>query len=368
MIWIVVFVVFSILILVHEAGHLIAAKRLGIRVEAFSLGMGKRLFGKKIGDTDYRISLIPFGGFCQMAGEEPGSGIGHDYEFQAKPAGHRAIVVAAGSITNYIFAFFLFVIIFMIGVPTQTNKVGQILQGYPAETSGLKIDDAIVAINGYPTKYWEDIVEVIKKEAKSKEKLSLNVEREDKNIVVDIIPDMHEVTNIFGQTISRPMIGIAPKNEIEDVKYNPIQAVYFGGKKLLSLTAMTYKGLWLMITGGMPLKSSAVGPIGIAHFIKDAANLGIVPLLFVMAYVSMALAVFNLLPFPVLDGGHIVFLFIEKIRKRPVDVKVQENIMNVAVVLIISFALFVSWQDLLKFTPLGKKMVQTEEIGRGSKP
>ena len=361
MIWFVVFVVFSILILVHEAGHLIAAKRLGIRVEAFSLGMGKRLFGKEIGGTDYRLSLIPFGGFCQMAGEEPGSGAGHDYEFQAKPVGHRAIVVAAGSVTNYIFAFLLFVIIFMMGVPTQTNKVGQILQGYPAETSGLKVEDKIEAINGYSTKYWEDIVEIIKKEAKASKTLTLNIERNNKDIVIDIVPDMHEVTNIFGQTISRPMIGIAPKNEIEAVKYNPIQAIYYGGKKLGTLTLMTYKGLWLMITGGMPLKSSAVGPIGIAHFIKDAANLGIVPLLFVMAYVSMALAIFNLLPFPVLDGGHIVFLFIEKVRKRAVDIKVQEVIMNIAVILIISFALFVSWQDLLKFTPLGKKAVQTED-------
>ena len=134
-----VIIVFSILILIHEAGHLFAAKKIGVRVEAFSLGMGKRLFGVKIGDTDYRVSLIPFGGFCKMAGEDPEESEGKDYEFGSKPVGHRFWVLVAGSLSNYIFAFLLFWMVFMVGVPVLSNGVGQLLNGYPAKEAGIKV-------------------------------------------------------------------------------------------------------------------------------------------------------------------------------------------------------------------------------------
>ena len=311
---IVVFLVFSVLILIHEAGHLIAAKKADIVVEAFSLGMGRRLFGVEIGGTDYRISLIPFGGFCKMAGEDPDEAEGKDYEFNSKPVGHRFWVIVAGSLTNYVFAFLLFCVIFMIGVPTLSNEIGQLLKGYPAQAAGLMVGDKILSINGNKTEYWEGVVGGIKDNYKEGNPLMFRIDRGGKLLDVSVKPDISTVKNIFGQTISRPMIGIAPRNKILSVSYNPVEAVYHGGMKLLGLTAMTYKGLWLILTGGMPLKSSVSGPIGIAHLIGQAANLGIVPLLIITAHISMALAIFNLLPFPVLDGGHIIFLFLEKLR------------------------------------------------------
>lgn len=352
--WIIVFVVFSVLILVHEAGHLFAAKRAGIRVEAFSLGMGRRLFGVNIGGTDYRVSLIPFGGFCKMAGEEPGEAKGADDEYWAKPVGHRFWVIAAGSLTNYIFAFILFSIIFMIGVPMLSNEVGQVLKGYPAEKAGIKVGDTVLAINGNKVLYWDDIVLAIKEGSKGGASLKLDMQREGGNLTLEVKPEMSTVKNIFGQTISRPMLGIAPREKTLSVKYGPFEAMYHGGKKLLELTALTYNGIWLLITGGMPVKASVSGPIGIAHIMGQAANLGLVPLLMITAHVSMALAVFNLLPFPVLDGGHIIFLLFEKLRGKPVNVKMQEAVTQVALFLLIAFALFVSWQDILRITPLGK--------------
>jgi len=353
--WIIVFIVFGLLILVHELGHLVAAKKAGIRVEAFSLGMGKRLFGAKIGDTDYRISLIPFGGFCKMAGDDPTEAKGASDEFLSKPVGSRFWVIAAGSITNYIFAFILFSIIFMIGAPTLSNEVGQVLKGYPAEKAGMKVGDEIISINNSKIEYWNDIVGSIRTEFLSGvEVLNIEVERKDKVVRLKVKPNVSTKTNIFGQKISRPMIGIAPENKVLEVSYNPVQAMYLGGKRLFMLTGVTYKGIWLLITGGMPVKSSVSGPIGIAFLIGKAANVGIVHLLIIMAHISMALAIFNLLPFPVLDGGHIAFLAIENLRGKPVSVKFQEVLTNIAVVLLISLVLFVSWQDLLKFTPLGK--------------
>ncbi len=352
--WIAVLVVFSILIFIHEAGHLSAAKKAGIAVEAFSIGMGRRLFGVKIGGTDYRISMIPFGGYCKMAGEDPSEARGEDYEFSSKPVGHRFWVVAAGSVTNYVFAFILFSVIFMIGVPTLSNEVGDVLKDYPAARAGIQVGDEILSINGIKVEYWEDIVGTIKKESASGGALNLEIIRGETLLEFDVKPDISRVKNIFGQTISRPMIGIAPASKILSVSYDPLRAVYFGGKRLLTLTAMTYKGIWLLLTGGMPVKTSVSGPIGIAHLIKQAAHLGIVPLLLITAHISMALAIFNLLPFPVLDGGHIIFLAIEKVRGRPVSVKVQEAITQVALILLLAFVLFVSWQDVLKFVRWGK--------------
>ncbi len=357
----VVLAVFSALILVHEAGHLVTAKKFGIDVEIFSLGMGKRLFGIKRGGTDYRVSLIPFGGYVKMAGEDPSEASGREGEFASKPVGHRFWVVTSGALTNYIFAFLLFWIIFMIGVPTLSNEIGQILNGYPAEKAGLKIGDKILKIDGEETAYWEDIVKAIKeRSAEGAAVLDMEISRDDQTFNAEVAPDIYTVKNIFGQTISRPMIGIAPQSKVLSISYDPLKAMYYGGERLLVLTGMTYKGIWLIITGGMPVKTSVSGPIGIAHLMGQAARLGIVPLLIITAHVSMALAVFNLLPFPVLDGGHIIFLAIEKLRGRPLSIRVQEVVTQAALVLLIAFALFISWQDLVKFTPLGGRSEQVE--------
>jgi regulator of sigma E protease len=353
----VVFLVFSILILVHEGGHFVAARRAGMRVEAFSLGMGKRLFGIKIGDTDYRISLVPFGGYCKMAGEEADEAKGAPDEFGSKPVGSRFWVVASGPLTNYVFAFILFWIIFMMGVPTLSNKVGQLLDGYPAQKAGIVPGDRITAINGKDVRYWEDILAVIKSDYAKSKALDLTVRRNDKDMRISVAPDISEVTNVFGQKISRPMLGIGPESEIMAVRYDPVKAAYFGGKRLLEITAMTYKMIWLLITGGMPVKDSLSGPIGIIYFINQAANMGIVPLLIITAHVSLALAIFNLLPIPPLDGGHILFLALEKIKGKPVSPKVQESVAQVAFALLMVFLVFVSIQDLKKFTPLGKNRI-----------
>ncbi|MBD3425683.1 MAG: RIP metalloprotease RseP [Candidatus Omnitrophica bacterium] len=353
---IVVVIVFSVLILIHEAGHLVTAKRFGVDVEVFSLGMGKRLWGVKKGGTDYRISLIPFGGYIKMSGEDPSEASGGEHEFVSKPVGHRFWVIVSGALTNYVFAFFLFWVIFMIGVPTLSNEVGQVLKGYPAEEAGIRQGDRIVSIGGENIEYWDDIVKAIKdKTSEEPRDLDLGILREGRKIQMRVTPDISTVKNIFGQTTSRPMIGIAPRSEILSVSYDPLKAFYHGGKRLVYLTGMTYKGIWLLITGGMPVKTSVSGPIGIAHLMGQAARLGIVPLLIITAHVSMALAIFNLLPFPVLDGGHVIFLAAEKIKGRPVSLKVQEVVTQIALVMLIAFALFVSWQDLIKFTPLGGK-------------
>lgn len=283
-----------------------------------------------------------------MAGEDPGEAEGREDEFSSKPVGKRFWVIVAGSMTNYIFAFLLFGVIFMIGVPVLSNEVGDVLKGYPAEKAGIITGDTVLSINGAKTLYWDDVVGAIQRGSLKGELLKVEVKRGENMFYLDIKPEISTVKNIFGQTISRPLIGIAPREKMLSVKYGPVEAFYSGGKRLLELTAATYKGIWLLLTGGMPIKTSVSGPIGIAHIMGQAASLGLVPLLIITAHVSMALAIFNLLPFPVLDGGHVIFLAVEKVRRRPLGVRTQEMITQVALVLLIAFALFVSWQDVAR--------------------
>ena len=145
------------------------------------------------------------------------------------------------------------------------------------------------------------------------------------------------------------MIGIAPQEEVVFVKHNLFEAAFLGGERLLMLVGLTYKGVWLLITGGLPVRESVTGPIGIAFLIGQAAKLGFVHLLGIMAHINIALAVFNLLPFPILDGGHIMFLGIEKVRGKAVSPRVQDTIGQVALYILLAFAVFISWNDITKF-------------------
>lgn len=346
--FILVFIVFSILIIVHELGHMVVARKAGVRVERFSLGFGKKVFGIKRGNTEYILSIFPFGGYVKLAGDDPRESKGGDDEFFSKSPFKRFCIIAAGSLTNYIFAFLLFSIIFMIGLPARTTYVGKLIAGYPALAGGLKEGDLIVAIDGNKVKYWNELLEAVGQNTEGRG-MDFTVERDKRSRHFEITPKIIKTKNIFKQETTVGKIGIYPREDFILVKHNPIQAVTLGGKHTFMLTGMTYKGLWLLLTGGLPVRESVTGPIGIAVLIGAAAKVGIVSLLMIMAHINVALAIFNLLPFPVLDGGHILFIAIEKLRGRPLSVKTQEVVSQVALYMLVTFALFVCWNDITKF-------------------
>ena len=350
----IVLIVFSILIIVHELGHLFVAKKVGVRVERFSLGFGKKLFGIKKGGTEYVLSLFPLGGYVKLAGDDPTNLKGTPEEFFSKSPLKRFLVIVGGPLTNYIFAIILFSLIFMMGIPLLTSRVGKLLEDYPAASSGVKVGDLIVEIDEKKVEYWDDFAEIVKKDIGGVP-LKFKIKRGERILNLRITPKVVETKNVFGQKTSIGLIGVFPKQDIVLVKHNPFQAVALGSKEVITVTAATYKGIWLLITGGLPIKESVSGPIGIAVLISEAAKMGFIYLLIIMAHINIALAVFNLLPFPILDGGHVLFLGIEKLRGKPVSPRTQETIGNIALYILITFALFISWNDIVKFLPFMKK-------------
>jgi regulator of sigma E protease len=341
-------IVLGILILAHEFGHFIAAKKVGVRVERFGIGFGPKIFSVKKGETEYLLRAIPLGGYVKMAGDTPGENIkGQKWEYLSRSVFDRFKIIFAGPVLNYISAFIIFSVIFMFGSPTMTTEVGSLLKDYPAQTSGILVGDKILSVDGAKVKYWEDMTELIHKHDSGS--IRLSVERDGKVSDMTIMPMTRKVKDIFGKETSISLVGIGPSQKIENVRYGFFQSIYMGFRKLVDLTYITYKALWSILTGRLSLKESMTGPIGIFVITTQAARMGLIYILHLMGVLSASLAIFNLLPFPVLDGGHILFLLIEKIRGRPLSVKAEEAITNVGISLLVLLTVFIFYNDIIKF-------------------
>ncbi|MFH1478971.1 MAG: RIP metalloprotease RseP [Candidatus Omnitrophota bacterium] len=340
--------VLSVLVIVHEFGHFIVAKRLGICVEKFSIGFGPEVIGITKNGTRYIISLIPLGGYVKLKGENEAEGLkGERSEYLSRTVGERARVIFAGPLLNYVLAFLVFSFVFMAGSPTLTSTIGKILPGYPGETSGIKEGDRILKINDIEVKYWDDVTRIIHTNKESE--LYLLIERGHEILNIKVSPKEEDMNTVFGTKKRVGIVGIMPNDDIVYIRYDFFRSFYMGGKKLVDLSYLTVRALWASITGKVPFKQSITGPVGIFYITGEAAKLGIVYLLQLMGVLSMSLAIFNLLPFPVLDGGHLFFLAIEKIRRKPISIKVQENVTQAGFIFLMALMLLVVYNDLIRF-------------------
>jgi len=341
--------VLGILIFFHELGHFLIAKKSGIRVERFSLGFPPKMIGKKIGDTEYCISWIPLGGYVKMAGEDPDETKiqGRPWEFMSKPVGIRALVVAAGPVMNLILAVFIFWgIIFFKGmqeIHEESTQVGLVASGKPADQAGIKPGDEIISINGVEVTSFLEMAQIIYQQVEKP--IEVKWLRDGKEYTAQITTFKDKVLNEEGEITEVGKIGIGPS-------YTTIKVGFF--KSFLEAVGTTIfilvesvKFIVGLITGTASVKLLG-GPLFIAQTAGQTAKSGFVNLLGFMALLSVNLSLINLLPIPVLDGGHLLFLSIEKIKGSPFSLKQRATMQQIGLAFLILLIIFVTYNDFLR--------------------
>lgn len=342
-----VVIAFSVMILIHELGHFLVARRVGIKVEIFSLGFGPTLFSVKKNDIEYKICAIPLGGYVKMLGEDPSvATTGDKREFGAQPAGNRFKVLISGAALNYLLGLLLIAIVFMVGYPVITTKVGGLVDDYPAKKAGMLAGDRVLAIDGKAVSDWETLTDTMHK--KTEGDVKVTIDRNGSKMDFVIKPIVKQTKDILGNDVRIAQVGIMNSDERSYLKYGPVESLIMGAKKQYNFVVMTFRGLWNMITGRLPFKENISGPVGIFKLMTAAAKIGIIPLLLITALVNTIIGVINILPIPPLDGGLILFLGIEKLRGRPLSKKVQEAAMQAGWVFFISLMLFATYNDILR--------------------
>lgn len=340
-------VVLGVLIFFHEFGHFLVARLFGVGVEKFSLGFGPRLIGKKVGITDYRISAIPLGGYVKMVGEEPDAEIAPEdipISFTHKHVAKRMLIVAAGPVFNILLAVIIFFgIFFTSGTFVLKPSVGSVKQGSPAFAAGLEKGDLITAINESVINSWDEMAEIIN--ASKGQKIKLAVRRGESTQNFSLAPEQVTTKNIFGEDVQRYIIGITASGETYSKELNLFQAFSESMIQTYRVTELMVVIIAKLIMGDISTDTLG-GPIMIAQMAGDSAKAGIGSLISFIALISVNLAIINLLPIPVLDGGHLLFFSIEAVKGRPVSIKVREIAQQVGLFLLILLMILVFYNDI----------------------
>ena len=415
-------IVIGILVFVHEFGHFIMAKKAGVRVEKFSLGMGPKIFGYKKGDTEYVLSALPLGGYVKMAGENPDEEpTGDPGEFQSKTVWQRAKIAATGPLTNIVLAFIVMPFVFMVGTYSEgPAKVGYVESGSPAERSGFVAGDVIEEINGRSISDWTKALSLIAVNPDTDVKVAVDRSGEKKLLVLrpeaatelkigmsGLVPDMpaevgrlkpgfpadkagikanDKILAVDGKTIyhwnqfssyvreskgktlaltleregkrieqtvtpmedgGRYVIGVEPVMRMVFKKHGFVESLRLGFDKTIEAIDLTFITLKKLVTFNLSIKTLG-GPVMIAQMSGQAAEAGLSSFLSLLAMISISLGVLNLLPIPVLDGGLLLFLAIEAIRKKPVSRKVMEVSQSVGAAVLITLIAVVSYNDIMR--------------------
>ncbi|MDY6824270.1 MAG: RIP metalloprotease RseP [Thermodesulfobacteriota bacterium] len=347
-------IVLGILIFIHEFGHFLMARLFGVGVERFSLGFGPRLTGFKAGITDYRLSAIPLGGYVKMIGEEPGEELSEadkPLAFTEKSVLRRFVIVAAGPVFNLILAVFIFYCLFQVyGESVPRPVIGEMMESSAAAEAGLKQGDRILAINDSPVETWTAMAERIKQSEGAT--LHLIVKRDGRPVAVDVTPRATETKNLFGEPVRRYMLGISPSGKPGDILHKDLSPPAAFGKSVYQtyeIIRLTFVGVGKMISGSVSVRENVGGPIWIAQMAGEQARHGATSLLAFIAFISISLAIINILPIPVLDGGHLLFFVIEAIQGKPVSLKTREVAQQMGLFVLVFLMVLVIYNDILRF-------------------
>ena len=339
----------GVLIFVHELGHFLAARSVGMRVEKFYMGFN--LFGigikKKWGETEYGIGLFPLGGYVKVSGildesMDPSS-TGADYEYQSKNALQQIWFASAGVIMNFLLAIIIFTgIVYHIGVRVQDERaiVGEVIPDYPAQSVGITSGDLILSVNGKKISSWAEMTELIHPIIDQ----TVILERERNGIIItDTLVTTTSQSYIDGELKLVGMVGIAPIVEI--VPTTLFQAVGEGFSLTSDWLVIIFDSLKMIATGEASFKEIG-GPIMIAKLTGESVRNGFLSFLNFMAIISINLAFINILPIPAMDGGHIVVSVLEGVSRRKLPTKVKMGVQQVGVLILLLLFVFVMFNDI----------------------
>jgi len=337
-----------VLVIIHELGHFISAKLLGIRVEEFGVGIPPRVFKKKLGNTIYSINALPLGGFVKIYGDlEDEEKQNDENAFLNKPFWKKAIVVLAGVFANFLLGWFLFSIVFMIGMPEKL-MVGDVLKNSPAYVAGIKVGDVIEEVR-VGEKFLkspitaESFVDLVL-ESKEKE-VYLRLLRGDEELNISLKKE-------YIDSERREKIGILVVNA-GFKKLGFFESIYNGFLLSVNTVVAMFEGLKLILVsivgGEKDILSKIAGPVGVVSITSKIGHLGISYFLQIFGLISINLAVVNLLPIPALDGGRFLFFLVEKIIGKKIAFKVQNALVGFSFLILIFLLIFITFNDIKKF-------------------
>ncbi|MEN8140429.1 MAG: RIP metalloprotease RseP [Thermodesulfobacteriota bacterium] len=345
--------VLGILIFVHELGHFLVAKLFNVKVTKFSLGFGPKMVGKRWGETEYLISALPLGGYVKMVGEQGSEEVSETdvpRAFANKPVWQRFLVVFAGPFSNLFFTFVMFAVIFsIIGLPIlrPTTMIGKVMEGGAGEAAGLVSGDQFLRINHQEISDWSEVYHVVTNSAgapleitvlRGEEKVTLTAQAEE----VDIKNEFGEVTGQgYRLGVERDMSAM----EFEDASL--VQGVAAGYQQTWEMISMTVIGIGKMIQRVVPA-SEIGGPILIAQLAGKQMRAGWLEFCYFMGFLSVNLGILNLLPVPVLDGGHLVFFSLEAVRRKPLTAQAMEKLQMIGLALLVALMVFAFYNDIMR--------------------
>lgn len=342
--------VLAVVIFVHELGHFLVAKWCDVEVITFSMGFGPTIWSKKIGETDYRLALLPLGGYVRMAGEEDWRTADEASDptrgFAAKSIGRRSAIVAAGPAVNLVFAFLLFAITFAVygdKVPTEEARMGGVVAGLPADAGGLLAGDRVASVDGTPIATWEEFAGIVR-ESEGRSMALAIVGEDGSSREVTLTPELSEQKDMFGDVVGEfYMIGV--HRDVDSKQVGLFEAVSLGATATYRWSALIFETLARLLSGSVNAKELG-GPIMIAREAGRLAATGLEPLLRFMAVISVNLGIINILPIPILDGGHLLFFGFEVVRGKPISVRVREYALQAGALLLVALMVFVVYNDI----------------------
>jgi len=314
--------VLSALIFFHELGHYFAARAMGVFVEVFSIGFGRKIASFKRWGTEWKISLIPLGGYVKMKGQDDSDPTKKSYDadsYNVKTPAQKIFILLSGPLANFVLAFFLYFAIALGGPSVLSPVIGKIVKDSPAFVAGLETNDTIRSINGVDISSWEEMAKLIEA---SEGSLSIELERAGFIQHIALSPKITQTTNMFNEVIEKKMIGIGSAGVTHKLELGLGETLSYATNQTIFASTMIFTGLKKLIVGEVPANELG-GVISIVKLTSDASEAGWMSVLFFAALISVNLGVLNLLPIPALDGGHIMFNLYELIFKREVNEEIM---------------------------------------------